>query len=57
MQARVEELLKEQESPKEALQTKKLLFKVYRDKARLSALKRDEQSAHEYHKKAERILT
>ena len=57
VQARVEELLKEQESPKEALQTKKLLFKVYRDKARLSALKRDEQSAHEYHKKAERILT
>lgn len=39
------------------MQTKKLLFKVYRDKARLSALKRDEQSAHEYHKKAERILT
>ena len=35
---------------------KKLLFKVYRDQARLSALKRDEKRANDCHSKAEKII-
>jgi hypothetical protein len=35
---------------------KKLLYKAYRDQARLWALKRDEPKANDAHKRAERIL-
>lgn len=40
----------------DSLPAKKLYFKVFRDKARLFALKRDETNAHSAHKKAEKIL-
>jgi hypothetical protein len=43
------------ESNEETFNVKKLVFKVYRDKARLYALKRDETKAKESHAKAERI--
>ena len=40
----------------EPVAVKKLLFKVYRDQARLFALKREEGKAHEAHRRAEKIL-
>ena len=52
----IEELSKVQADEKSTLRKKKLLFKTYRDLARLFALKRDEVRAHDSHKKAERIL-
>lgn len=42
--------------PKEILSAKKLLFKCFRDQARLLGLKRNEEAAKIAHAKGERIL-
>lgn len=49
-------LLKTPQEVKQILSTKKLLFKVNRDQARLFALKREEEKANTAHRRAERIL-
>jgi hypothetical protein len=56
LQRELLEALKNPSDAKNQMSSKKLMFKVYRDKARLFALKREEQNAHDSHKKAERIL-
>jgi hypothetical protein len=43
-------------NPKDRKELRKLLFKTYRDQARLVALRRQEKEAFELHDKAERIL-
>ena len=50
------EMLKTTQLPKVTLGAKKILYKAYRDQARLFALKREEQKANEAHRRAERIL-
>ena len=49
-------MLQATQTPKTVLGCKKILFKVYRDQARLFALKRDETKASDTHRRAERIL-
>ena len=50
------EELKSANETKQVHRMKKILFKTYRDMARVSALKREQVNAESYHNKAERIL-
>lgn len=56
MQRELMDILKAPKDLKDTFAAKKLLFKVHRDQARLYALRREEQKAHDAHRKAERIL-